>query len=322
MNERSFPRLLGDIGGTNARFAWQVSREAPLTVHASYACSAHPTLIDAIRRFLADHNLGRPSACAIGIANPVTGDEVRMTNHAWSFRISELQRELGAERLEVLNDFTALALSLPGLRSEQLIAIGNGQSAVGAPRAVIGPGTGLGVSGLIAASNGREVAIAGEGGHVTMSAADDDEAAILSRLRRHFGHVSAERVLSGPGLENLYRAVAEETGAGPEPTRRAAEIVEWAEDDPLCDRTVQMFCAFLGSAAGNLALTLGARGGVYLGGGIVPRLAHRLSRSSFRERFEGKGRFRDYLSQVPTWIIRSDFSPALLGASRALDQGC
>lgn len=322
MNERSFPRLLGDIGGTNARFAWQASRGAPLTVHASYACSAHPTLIDAIRRFLADHRLGRPAACAIGIANPVTGDEVRMTNHAWSFRISELQREIGIERLEVLNDFTALALSLPGLGTEQLIAIGSGRSAVGAPRAVIGPGTGLGVSGLIAASNGRDVAIAGEGGHVTMSAADDDEAAILSRLRPHFGHVSAERVLSGPGLENLYRALAEEAGAGAAPTRRAAEIVERAEDDPLCDRTVQMFCAFLGSAAGNLALTLGARGGVYLGGGIVPRLADRLSRSSFRERFEGKGRFRDYLSQVPTWIIRSDFSPALLGASRALDQGC
>ncbi len=322
MNESSFPRLLGDIGGTNARFAWQVSPEAPLAPHASYACSAYPALIDAIRQFLADHRLGRPAACAIGIANPVTGDEVRMTNHAWSFRISELQRELGVERLQVLNDFTALALSLPSLRDEQLIAIGSGQSAAGAPRAVIGPGTGLGVSGLIASTNGREVAIAGEGGHVTMSAADDDEAAILSHLRRRFGHVSAERVLSGPGLENLYRAVAAEAGSRPDTTHHAATIVQQAESDPLCDRTVQMFCAFLGSAAGNLALTLGARGGVYIGGGIVPRLGHRLGRSAFRERFEGKGRFRGYLSQVPTWIIRSDFSPALLGASRALDQGC
>ncbi len=319
MSDRSFPRLLGDIGGTNARFAWQAREGAPLTVHANYACAAHPGLLEAICQFLADHRLERPAACAIGIANPVTGDEIRMTNHAWSFRVSALKRELGVERVHVLNDFTALAMSLPALTPDELLQIGPGRPAPGAPRAVIGPGTGLGVSGLIDTARGEQVAIAGEGGHVTMAAADDHEAAILARLRWRFGHVSAERVVSGPGLVNLYRSIAEEAGSRPHETFGAADILECCDDDPLCHQAMLMFCGFLGSAAGNLALTLGARGGVYIGGGIVPRIAGRLPHSPFRQRFEGKGRFRDYLAEVPTWVIRSDLSPALLGASRSLD---
>jgi glucokinase len=236
-----------------------------------------------------------------------------MTNHPWAFSISQLQRELGLARLVVLNDFTALALSLPALGAAQSRQVGGGRAVAGAPLALLGPGTGLGVSGLLGA-----VPISGEGGHVTLAAADAREAEVIELLRRRFGHASAERALSGPGLENLHEALTQLNGES-RPAMSAAQIAAAADTDAHCAEVIELFFALLGNVAGNLALTLGARGGVYVGGGVVLHIGGRIDGSPFRERFEAKGRFRDYLAPIPTLVITATESPALIGAARALD---
>lgn len=320
MTSSSYPRLLGDIGGTHARFAWQSQADAPLSDLATYLCAGHVTLPDAIRHYLHAQGKVAPRWCGIGIANPITGDQVQMTNHHWSFSIAGLQRALGLERLKVLNDFTALALALPTLGAADLHQIGGGAPAAACALAVLGPGTGLGVSGLLPAGAGRYVPVTGEGGHVTLAAGNAREAAVVALLTQRFGHASAERALSGPGLVHLYEAVC--TLAGHTATPLApADVIARARraDDPACVEALDLFFNFLGSVAGDLALTLGARGGVYVAGGIPPRLIPELERSAFRERFERKGRFRDYLRPVPVFVIQAAVSPALTGASRALD---
>jgi glucokinase len=322
LNETSsYPRLVGDIGGTNARFAWLAAPgDTPAQV-ATYPAADHATLADAMRHYLDAHGLETPHWGAIGIANPVTGDRVQMTNHHWSFSIAQVQRQFGLARFLVLNDFTALALALPVLPAGDLRQVGPGQAVAGAPIALIGPGTGLGVSGLLPIAGGRgEVPVNGEGGHVTLSARDEQEAEVIGVLERRFGHASAERALSGPGLANLHAALCELDGvavAGLD----AAQVTAAALDgsDARCGRAVDLFLALLGTVAGNLALTLGARGGVYLGGGILPRLGGRIETSAFRARFESKGRFAAYLRAMPTWVVHASNSPALLGAARALD---
>jgi glucokinase len=317
-----FPRLLGDIGGTNARFAWQESRQAPLSDIATYPCADHESLLHAMQHYLQAHAKPAPRWCAIGIANPIVGDHVQMTNHDWSFSISAVQQALRLERFLVINDFTALALSLPALSSADLLKVGGSQPVADAPLALIGPGTGLGVSGLLPATKlHASVPLNGEGGHVTLAGTTDLEDAAIRVLRRRFGHASAERVLSGPGLSNLYEALCEVAGV-PALTRTAAEITAAAHAgiDTQCVQTEELFFSFLGTMAGNLALSLGARGGVYIGGGIVPRLGDRILASSFRMRFESKGRFRAYLASIPVFVVNADVSPALIGASRALDE--
>lgn len=319
MQKSSYPRLLGDVGGTNARFAWQEKPGAALSHVGSWLCVEHDSLLDAIHHHLRVHVLPAPAACGIGIANPVAGDQVRMTNHHWSFSIADLQSRLGVQKLVVINDFTAIALSLPDLSPLQLRRIGGGQADPGAPLAVLGPGTGLGVSGLLPTPSGPLAALNGEGGHVTLPAQDADEATLIEVLRQRFGHASAERALSGPGLVNLYEAVATIAGDMVR-TLTPSEVIERARrDDVACRTALSHFCALLGAVAGNLALTLGARGGVYVAGGIAPRIFDELESSLFRQRFEGKGRFSDYLSRIPTYVISSDVSPALVGASRAID---
>jgi glucokinase len=314
------PRLLGDVGGTNARFAWQAEAGAPIEAVAAYRCADFATLEAAIRHYLAERRLGRPVQAAIGIANPVLGDQVQMTNHHWHFSIEALRRSFGLARLRVLNDFAALALALPVLDAQELHAVGGGTATPGGTRALIGPGTGLGVSALVHGGSRPDAVISGEGGHVTLAAADDEEAAVLAKLRAQFGHVSAERVLSGAGLENLHRAWGAVQGRVA-PERSAAEIVQraMAGSDADCAAVVELFLGFLGNVAGNLALTFGATGGVYLGGGIVPRLGAAIGASRFRRRFEAKGRFATYLQAIPVWVIDASGSPALRGAARALE---
>jgi len=317
MDSNTFPRLLGDIGGTNARFAWQQGPGAPLSDITGYPAADWPTLQDAMGEYLRAHGKPVPAACAIGIANPITGDRVQMTNHHWSFSIAAVQQAMGFGRFLVINDFTALAMALPALPPQELLQVGGAAPQPEAPIGLIGPGTGLGVSGLLTGPGGRGlVPINGEGGHVTLAGADGFEDAAIAVLRRRFGHASAERALSGPGLVNLYHAVCEIEGAAAQPFS-AADVS--AGDDPACQRAVGLFFSLLGSVAGNLALTLGARGGMYIGGGIVPRLFDRIGRSPLRERFESKGRFRAYLEAIPIFVVNSPTSPALLGASRALD---
>jgi glucokinase len=314
------PWLVGDIGGTNARFGL-VERDGSL-LHSSVLADADYTgLGEAIEAYLAGRGgLPRPRQAAIAVASPITGDAVRMTNHPWAFSIAALRSRLGFERLEVINDFTAQALALPHLGPGDKIAVGGGEAEADAPIGVLGPGSGLGVSGLIAVGR-RWVPLSGEGGHVTMAPVTERESAALAAMRRHFDHVSGERVLSGPGLVNLYNALAEIDGV-PAAQYTAAQItdVEVESEDPRCRETTEMFCAMLGTMAGNLALTLGAKGGVYIGGGIVPRLGERFAASQFRERFEDKGRFREYLAAIPTFVVTHKL-PAFLGCAAKLREG-
>lgn len=316
----TFPRLLGDIGGTNARFAWQHAPGSNPADVAIYPCADHDTLYAAMQQYLLANSKPTPVACAIGIANPITGDQVRMTNHHWSFSIAQLQGQLGVARLVVINDFTALALALPALPRADLHQVGRGTAMQDGNIALLGAGTGLGVSGLVASHSGQLVPVTGEGGHVTLTAHNDHEAAVVQHLRGRFGHVSAERVLSGPGLVNLYQTLCALATQQAQPLDAAAIIARsQTGEDAQCATALDLFFNFLGSVAGDLALTLGACGGVYIGGGIVPRLIPELELSSFRDRFESKGRFRAYLRDIPTLVINTKVSPAFLGAARALD---
>ena len=309
--------LVGDIGGTNARFGL-VSPDGTLLHSRVLADNDYPGIGEAIEAYLADRDgLPRPRRGAIAIASPVGGDEVRMTNHPWTFSVSGLKRRFAFQRLEVINDFTAQALALPHLKPGDKLTVGRGAAEPGHPIGVLGPGSGLGVSGLV--PSGRHwIPLTGEGGHATMPPGSDRESAVLGALRRHLDHVSGERVLSGPGLVNIYNSLAQVEGV-PAKQYTAAQItdLEVAREDPLCREATQMFCAMLGTMAGNLALTLGARGGVYIAGGIVPRLGERFAASPFRERFEAKGRLSEYLATIPTYVVTHPL-PAFLGCAAAL----
>lgn len=319
----AYPRLVGDIGGTNARFAVQRSHNGPLEQIQKLACSQFPGFSDALTHYRSSLNISIRSA-AFGIANPVTGPNLRMTNHPWAFSIESVREEQHLEALLFLNDFTALSLGLTHLRPAGLTQIGGGAGDSGAPRAILGPGTGLGVSGLIPSGQlGLHIPISGEGGHVTLAAASDEEARLLSLIRTPFGHVSAERILSGAGLVLLHetmRTALRATGDSPSLSDPSDVLEAASKQSPLAVATVRQFCQFLAGVAGDLALTLGARGGVYLAGGISPRIREYLLEPSFRERFEAKGRFKGYLSTIPVWLINDSLEPALLGASEALSR--
>ncbi|MGL4434706.1 MAG: glucokinase [Giesbergeria sp.] len=315
-------RLLADIGGTNIRLAWQDQPGSPLHDARVLPCAQFPTVEAAIRTYLAEVDIATPREAALGIANPVTGDAVRMTNHSWSFSQQALKESLGLQRLVVINDFTALALALPTLTPAQLRQVGGGAAVPGCAVALVGPGTGLGVSGLVyppGASAG--VPLAGEGGHVTLAAQTPLEQEVLAILQARYGHVSAERAVCGAGLVDLYHAVRQLAGQAGVEVSSAAQVSERAlqAQDPVALQAMELFCGFLGSVAGNLALTLGARGGVYLGGGMVARWGAWFDQSPFRARFEAKGRFQPYLASIPCWVIDPSAAPALQGAARALD---
>jgi glucokinase len=321
-NTTSFPRLMGDVGGTNARFALQEAPGAQPTQVKTYAVADYANIDGAMRAYVDQVDGPRPRQGAVGIANPIVGDFLRMTNSPWAFSIEALRVTVGLDRLLFVNDFTALALSLPSLQPEHLRRIGSAgatdpKGAIG----LLGPGTGLGVSGLLHDTAGHLVPLGGEGGHVSLAPATAREDQVVAALRDKFGHASAERALSGMGLVNLYEALCAIDGVAAkalDPSGVTAAAT--SASDPRCVEAVEIFFAFLGSVAGNLALTLGSRGGMYIGGGIIPRLGDWIDRSTFRERFVAKGRFRDYLDGIPTWLIHAETSPALIGAARALDE--
>ena len=313
-------RLLADIGGTHCRFAWQSSPGAAIGDADTLACAAFATLGDAIDTYLSRHGGNAPRDAAIAVASPLIGDRVQMTNHPWSFSRSELQARFGFERLCVLNDFAALALALPSLTDAQKRQVGGGAAASDSAIALIGPGTGLGVSGLVPDGRGHWAALQSEGGHATLAGRTARERDVLLQIESRHGHASGERVVSGPGLVDLRRALHDiDDRSAPWQDMTAEQISQSAAQHADCREAIDLFCAFLGTAAGNLALTLGARGGVYIGGGIVPHLGAAFDRSPFRERFESKGRYRAYLAAIPAYVIVSDTSPALRGAAAALD---
>jgi glucokinase len=236
----------------------------------------------------------------------VEGDQVRMTNYHWQFSIEQMRQRLDFDTLVVVNDFTALAMALPRLGAGARRAVGGGAARERSVVGLIGAGSGLGVSGLIPAGDGW-VALGTEGGHTSFAPRDERERFILACAERQYGHVSFERLLSGPGLELVHRALCERDGLPPA-ALSAPDITRLglAARDARCAETLEVFCAMLGTAAANLAVTLGALGGIYIGGGIVPRLGDYFDRSPFRARFEDKGRFSDYLKGIPTYVVTAE----------------
>jgi glucokinase len=311
--------LVADIGATNARFAL-VARGGAIGAARVYQLADHPSLAAAIEIFLTEEGAEKPARAVLAVAAPIAGDHVGMTNHpAWSFSIEALRTALGLERLRIINDFTANAYAIPYLQEEgDFTQIGSGRSVAEAPAAILGPGTGLGVSALIPASSGA-IAIEGEGGHVTMAASEPREAAVLAHLRARYDRVSAERVLSGPGLVNIYEALCGLAGVEPQ-ALTPAEVAGagLSAQDRHAREALAMFCAMLGGFAGDVALTLGAHGGVYIAGGIAPKLGDFLVASGFRASFERKGRLKEYMEKIPTFLILRE-SPALLGAASLLE---
>lgn len=301
MTQQSPPdaHLLGDIGGTHTRLT--LYRDGQFGLIGRYRNNEFPDLSDVVRHHLATHRLPPPCSAVLAVAGPLERDgSVTLTNRGWHLVPGALAATLGVRTVQLFNDFTAQALGIPHLPPEECIQLTGRDPWPKAPQAVIGPGTGLGVSGLLPCGE-RWLALAGEGGHATLAPADERESALLDRLRQEWGHVSAERLVSGPGLLALYNHLA--AAAGAPPLTAPPEVTARAGQDPLAETALSFFFAFLGTVAGNLALTLGARGGVFLCGGILPGLAAPLRASLFHERFIAKGRYRDYLDAIPVYLV-------------------
>ncbi|NBB52162.1 glucokinase [Rhizobium sp. CRIBSB] len=309
--------LVGDVGGTNARFAiaHMVNGKPVLEHHQSFPASEHPTFLGGVKAFIDGCDV-KPTGGVIAVAGPVTDGEIDLTNSPW--RVSERELgTLGLEPVRLINDFEALAWGAPVVPEDQLVSLGGPDAGEAhAAIAVLGPGTGFGVSALARDIRGREMALPSEGGHACFAPGDAVEDEILRILRRRYERVSIERLICGPGLLNMHRALAEIDGRESH-IDDPAEITRDALANPNspCGATLARFCAILGAVAGDVALTMGARGGIYIAGGIAPRIIDFLKVSPFRERFERKGRFQPYMQAIPTKVVMYQHA-ALLGAAR------
>lgn len=324
-----YPLLLADIGGTHVRVALRKGPGEPIRDHRNYATARFAGIADVVAAWVDETRSGstadRPgpafSRAVLAVAAPVGGGPIRLTNTDFVVDAAELARRFAPCRVHLMNDFEAQAWSLPTLGEGDYRSLGPLAPAGDRTMAVLGPGTGLGCAGLILSPAGRWMPLPGEGGHVTLSARTALEAEVIAVARQSFAHVSAERLVSGSGLPLLYRCLAAVRGETADPALDSGEKVGKAiGDSPLAAATIDLFGALLGGFAGNVALTLGAEGGVWIAGGIAPALAEALEASPFRERFEDKGRFSGYLARIGTAIVtRRD--PALDGLAFALESG-
>ena len=299
--------LIADIGATNTRCALLDARgRIARTENFLNTDFDKPEAL--LRRFVEQAELDR---AALAVAAPIAGDEVTMININWRFSQKALMGALGVDELTVLNDFEALAHALPQIAVSDCHPIGSGRAEARAPRAVIGPGSGLGVATAAPYDDGW-TAISGEGGHVTLPGLSEAESLVIRDHADPNGHCSAERLLSGPGIVRIYLSLASQAGENASELTPAKISERAAKGDEIARQTYDIFFSLLGTVAGNLALTVGARGGIYIAGGIVPRMIDALERSAFRERFVDKGRYRDYLNAIPTCVITAEL-PAFLG---------
>ena len=310
--------LVGDVGGTNARLALCDLENGAISHIKTFSTTDYDSLEAVIRTWRDGQQQDIRHAC-IAIACPITGDWVEMTNHDWAFSTREMQANLGLKQLEIINDFTAVSMAVPMLQPEDLLQFGGKSPVPAKPIAVYGAGTGLGVSHLVNV-NQRWISLPGEGGHVDFAANSVEEDRILAVLRDELGHVSAERILSGNGLVNLYRAIVKSDERVPE-NLQPKDVTERALANSCidCHRALSLFCIIMGRFGGNLALNLGTFGGVFIAGGIVPRFLDFFAASGFRTAFEDKGRFKTYLQDIPVYLITHD-QPGLLGAGAHLRQ--
>lgn len=310
--------LIADIGATNARFA--LADKGGIHGEKILPCADYPGLADAVRDYLGRVKPAAPRRASIAIAGPVTGDIFKMTNHPWAFSVKETTAALEFENIHLMNDFEALARAVPHLNPEDLKHVCGPAPVEGAPKGVIGPGTGLGVASLIW-GGARYIPVPGEGGHVTMAAITRREFDLFEYLLKHkYHHVSAERVCSGKGLVNVYNGLRGLDGLEEKLPERTPEEISAAAMDgtcPLCRESLDMMISFLGRTARNLALTLGSFGGIYIAGGIVNRLGAYFYKSAFEREFIGEGRFTDYMRGVPVFSILHPF-PAFVGLQASL----
>ncbi len=296
--------LIADIGATNARFAL-ADKNNITNIHV-LQCEDHPTLTDAAKTYL---NIVKPDYTTMvgsfAIAGAVNGDWFKVTNNDWEFSIEQTRKDLNLKSLHLMNDFEAIALSIPHIEDKYLKKIGGGAGDKSRPCAILGPGTGLGVASLVNVGDGRYIPLPAEGGHITMPAKTQREFDLFRTLRYKYSHVSAERVCSGKGLVNIYNAIRILDGHEDLPDRTPEEISNAAlnQECKVCEEALDKVCRFLGSTAGNLAISIGAFGGVYIAGGIPAKLGDFFFNSSFYEEFLSKGRFRDYLSDIPVYLI-------------------
>lgn len=312
--------LVGDIGGTNARLA-VVDSAGRIRNPKTYPAEEYGSLTEVIAEYL-ETTVGRQRLhnAVLAVAGPVVDGEIEFTNLDWRISEAELIGAFEFHAVRLVNDFAAQAMAAPVLDADDLRSIGEvGRGAEGAPMLVLGAGTGFGVA-MLARTDRGDVAIPSEGGHAAFAPYDLVEATIWEGLRKVHGRVSVERLLSGPGLYALYRGLAEVRGVAAD-LRDEKEVMAAGQQggDLLAEETLERFCEMLGSVAGDIALTTGARGGVYVSGGIAPRLADRLASGGFRRRFEDKGRLSDFMHDIPTYLIVHPYA-ALVGAARLLEQ--
>lgn len=315
--------LVGDIGGTNARLGLCDYKTGEISHIENYPTADHPGIESVIEIYLAKQKnngcINITKGC-LAIATAITGDKISMTNNHWEFYTSEIKSKFGFTDLFMINDFTAVSMAIPMLKPEDVIQFGGEAPQKNKPIGVYGAGTGLGVSYLIPA-HGKWVTYPAEGGHVEFSPSTEEEMAILKYTREFYqGRVSAERILSGMGLVNIYNALCK-LNNHPLEALEPKDITERALNGSckICERTLEHFCILLGRFGGNLALTLGAFGGIYMAGGIVPRFLSFFEKSDFRKGFEDKGRFSDYNSKIPVFLITHP-QTGLLGSGAFIRQ--
>ncbi|WP_269583889.1 ROK family protein [Roseibium sp. Sym1] len=307
----AYPVLVADIGGTNARFALVDNADAPTRMCGKTATAGHSDISSAVREVVLTSQDPKPRTAIIAVAGPVTGDRIPLTNAAWVIEPLKMIADLGLDEVIVLNDFEAQALALPGYRGEDIEQAGSGAVRGESAKFVLGPGTGLGAAAMIYASD-TWIPVPGEGGHVELGPVTPEDIALWPHIERVGGRLGAEQILSGSGLPRLARGVASFMNT----ERRfetAASITMAAEDnDPVAVKTLQVFARGLGRVAGDFALTVLARGGVYLTGGVTPRITRFLTDGGFREAFEAKAPHEALMAKIPTFIVRHP-DPALEG---------
>ena len=310
--------MVGDVGGTNARFALVDTEGRIRNLHV-FEAKKYASLTDVIADFL-ERTMGRkrPPRAVIAVAGPVLDGEIEFTNLDWQISEGDLLAAFEFEAVKLINDFAGQALACPLLTADDLRPLGPTlRGGSDCPMVVLGAGTGFGVAGLARGDRG-DLALATEGGHAAFAPSDDVEFAAWKRLKAEYGRVSIERLLSGRGLYELYQTIAGMRGAPAFLADERAVMEAGNAGDELAGETLDRFCGILGSVAGDLALTFGARGGVFISGGIAPRMAERLASGPFRERFEAKGRLRPYVEQIPTSLVLHPY-PAIIGAARELE---
>ena len=306
--------LLADIGGTHARFAlWRNGGISESTI--SYVRD-YPSPAAAIGSYLSERGIDQPELAVLAVAGPVDCGRACLTNAAWTFDERDLEQACGIRRVLLVNDFAAQAWALPGLTAEDLEPLDGGPPVDGATKLVLGPGTGLGLAAYLPPLGPEpDRVVTGEGGHALLAAETEQEARLLATLRIRFGRVSAERVLCGDGL----LALAEALPSGTRFENSRALIAAARGGNAAAQRALEQFCAFLGTFAGDMALAFGARGGVYLAGGLPPALSQELKTSDFRSRFEAKGRFQEYMQAIPVWVVRHP-NAAFVGLARIAEK--